>query len=602
MKTFAQATTAAVKLAEKALNAGGGLSGVTTGLDSTIPPAPTGVVFGRGATTVIVKFNKLNDIPGDPLYAPDVANGHGVYEIQVDTANTFATGNFRSMTSTATVVAFNDVITASPSWYVRVRAIDSSGNPSAWSAVTGPTSPAGGVNDSMIVADLSAAKIQFGVMDGDRIDVNTLKAETLETSTLTSADITLNGGSFRAAPGAFNPGVSGVGLLMNSQGIRLYNGATATIVLDAATGNGFFNGNITSTATITGGTIASGTFSSGSITGTTITGTTITGGILQTAASPNKRVEIAAATNQIRFYDSSNTLNGLLDSIAFGPFKGITIDTPSSYTNMVVLGRSSTEGQIELNTPGSTLGLFHDAITLALGVDAGVLMDGTDVTVLCGTGNIGLLASGDILFDATEVTASNNITAGGNVKVANGGAGALYGPYGTYGARILAFNGGYVELGDDGSPGIGALKFYLNSSFVKNFVIDHPTDDDKHLVHTTLEGPENGVYYRGRGRLVDGSAVIELPSYFEALTSLQERTVEITEIYNGRPIVPMGPTDIVDGKFLVVGGPGDDSEFFWRVEAIRKDVDLLEVEPLKSDVIVQGDGPYTYISHRKVAV
>ncbi|WP_326524246.1 replicative DNA helicase [Sphingomonas sp.] len=34
VKTFAQATTEAVRLAEKALNAGGGLSGVTTGLDS----------------------------------------------------------------------------------------------------------------------------------------------------------------------------------------------------------------------------------------------------------------------------------------------------------------------------------------------------------------------------------------------------------------------------------------------------------------------------------------------------------------------------------------------------------------------------------------
>ncbi len=34
VKTFAQATTAAVKMAEKALNAGGGLSGVTTGLDT----------------------------------------------------------------------------------------------------------------------------------------------------------------------------------------------------------------------------------------------------------------------------------------------------------------------------------------------------------------------------------------------------------------------------------------------------------------------------------------------------------------------------------------------------------------------------------------
>jgi replicative DNA helicase len=34
VKTFAQATTAAVRMAEKALNAGGGLSGVTTGLDT----------------------------------------------------------------------------------------------------------------------------------------------------------------------------------------------------------------------------------------------------------------------------------------------------------------------------------------------------------------------------------------------------------------------------------------------------------------------------------------------------------------------------------------------------------------------------------------
>ena len=34
VKSFAQATTAAIKLAEKALNTGGGLSGVTTGLDS----------------------------------------------------------------------------------------------------------------------------------------------------------------------------------------------------------------------------------------------------------------------------------------------------------------------------------------------------------------------------------------------------------------------------------------------------------------------------------------------------------------------------------------------------------------------------------------
>ena len=33
---------------------------------------------------------------------------------------------------------------------------------------------------------------------------------------------------------------------------------------------------------------------------------------------------------------------------------------------------------------------------------------------------------------------------------------------------------------------------------IKNFVIPHPTKEGKQLVHTCLEGPENGVYVRGR--------------------------------------------------------------------------------------------------------
>lgn len=32
----------------------------------------------------------------------------------------------------------------------------------------------------------------------------------------------------------------------------------------------------------------------------------------------------------------------------------------------------------------------------------------------------------------------------------------------------------------------------------KNFVIDHPSEENKKLVHACLEGPENAVYIRGR--------------------------------------------------------------------------------------------------------
>lgn len=218
----------------------------TTGKDNTPPPAITNVVVGRGATTVVVKF--------DPSTAPDVKDAKGLYEVQIDTSPSFNTGNFRSVRTTAFVVAFNDV-TAVGFWYARVSAIDSSGNQGVWTQA-GPAE-AGGVVDYMIVAGLDAAKITFGQMSGDRIQANTASISILYSSSLTAADITLAGGSFRAG----SPPTTG--LLMNSQGIRLYQGGVATIVFDAITGTATFTGAIASGSTITGTTIQGSTFQIG---------------------------------------------------------------------------------------------------------------------------------------------------------------------------------------------------------------------------------------------------------------------------------------------------------------------------------------------------
>lgn len=62
---------------------------------------------------------------------------------------------------------------------------------------------------------------------------------------------------------------------------------------------------------------------------------------------------------------------------------------------------------------------------------------------------------------------------------------------------------------------------------IKNFVIDHPTKEGKKLVHTCLEGPENGVYVRGR--LLNDS-VIRLPEYWTGLVDETSITVSITPI------------------------------------------------------------------------
>lgn len=140
------------------------------------------------------------------------------------------------------------------------------------------------------------------------------------------------------------------------------------------------------------------------------------------------------------------------------------------------------------------------------------------------------------------------------------------------------------------STGTGSL-LYNTSTYeithdsTKTFVINHPTQDDKYLVHGCLEGPEAGVYYRGEGKIINKESVdITLPEYTKNFYNF---TVQITPI-NSKNIY--GVSRVVDGKFKVLGENG---EFFWIAHATRKEI---QVEPSKSDVTVKGDGPYTYIS------
>jgi len=72
----------------------------------------------------------------------------------------------------------------------------------------------------------------------------------------------------------------------------------------------------------------------------------------------------------------------------------------------------------------------------------------------------------------------------------------------------------------------GFLSF--NSSIVgttKKFDIMHPTKSNHRLAHACIEGPENGVYYRGR--LIDTN-IIELPEYWRGLVDAESITVNLT--------------------------------------------------------------------------
>jgi glycosyltransferase involved in cell wall biosynthesis len=61
----------------------------------------------------------------------------------------------------------------------------------------------------------------------------------------------------------------------------------------------------------------------------------------------------------------------------------------------------------------------------------------------------------------------------------------------------------------------------------KSFVIDHPTKEGMHLRYGSLEGPENGVYFRGR---LKNKNIIELPDYWVNLVDYDSITVTLTPI------------------------------------------------------------------------
>lgn len=316
---------------------------VTTVKDASIPTAVTGVLVGRGATSVIVKFNASADV--------DVAGGKGLYLVQISNDN-FATVAAQTYTS-ATVVPFSD-ITGEGSYKARVYAIDSSGNQSAPSTSSAYT--AGGVVDAMLVGNFDAGHIQFGSMSGDRISANTLDIVAVKSSSVTTATLTLAGGALRALNGT-----GGVGMLINSQGISIYNSSgTRTIFLDATTGAGTFAGTLSgATGTFAGSlSAATGSLGSLSLSGTlTMSGT----GIFQTANS-GTRITInnqnSGGTGYINFFSglAGETVAGYI--VVSAGDGAVTLQCPTFTGGFGV-------PQIRMDGANKTLTLTGDHITMS---------------------------------------------------------------------------------------------------------------------------------------------------------------------------------------------------------------------------------------------
>jgi hypothetical protein len=229
-------------------------------------------------------------------------------------------------------------------------------------------------------------------------------------------------------------------------------------------------------------------------------------------------------------------------------------------------GSTGTAGQV-LTTNGtstywSSAGGGSGTVT---SVATGNGMTGGPVTT---TGTVSVLANTGIVANATGVyvnsayiaTIAANSSTYSNSSVTNTF---------TVGTASYFVANGNLGVGTS-SP---AYKLQVNGSFAattKSFIIDHPTKFNMKLRYGSLEGPENGVYVRGK---LTNSNVIELPEYWLKLVDPDSITVNLTPI--GKRIISLYVESIADNK-VVIGG--DDVNCFYTVFAERVDVDKLLVE------------------------
>jgi len=133
--------------------------------------------------------------------------------------------------------------------------------------------------------------------------------------------------------------------------------------------------------------------------------------------------------------------------------------------------------------------------------------------------------------------------------------------------------------------GVGNLATQVNlglTSPAKPFDIPHPNKQGHRLRHTSLEGPEIGVYYRGK---LQDSGVIELPDYWCGLVDAETITVNLTPFGLYQELFV---EKIEWGKRILVKNRESGSiQCYYTVYGERKDMNKLIVE-------YEGNSPKDY--------
>ena len=138
--------------------------------------------------------------------------------------------------------------------------------------------------------------------------------------------------------------------------------------------------------------------------------------------------------------------------------------------------------------------------------------------------------------------------------------------YGVEGRKVNGAGapGSAGRLGVSDTVGIDAVGA-ITATGTKSFVEPHPTDPTKEIAYVSLEGPEAGTYFRGRGRVQRGAARIAVPEDFRLVTDAEGLTVQVTPI--GRMASFAVLRADLDG---IVIEASRDVEFYYVVNGVRR--------------------------------
>jgi len=366
--------------------------------------------------------------------------------------------------------------------------------------------------------------------------------------------------------GTLTLAVSGTGLSGSASFTANQSGAaTFTVTSNATSAN---------TASTIVARDASGNFSAGTITATLAglatseTLSTVTG----RGASTSTQISVGTSAGGSMF---TGTKQGSTygDQVSGATFKSIT-DNPNggSYAFAAYYGGAPGTGTNSFFVGASGDGYFRSNVGI------GTTSPGGKLEVQTASGSA---ATAVILRTSDSASANCAIRWQNSSGTNQAGIGSVFNVSDPGAIEFLNNTTTNMILRSTGNVGIGTnnpgYKLEVNGSFAattKSFVIKHPTKEGKKLRYGSLEGPENGVYVRGR---LKGSNTIDLPDYWEKLVDPDSITVNLTPVGKHQKLY----VESVSYKHVVVEKDGlfsGEIDCFYTVFAERIDVEKLQVE------------------------